>query len=83
MTEYVVGTNRANSEENPVAFRKLAGTSRRIRRLIKELRRDHLADLSTETIALQVSVAFMATLNAYARVRDHAQNIGEVITNEK
>ena len=83
VTQYVRSTNAANREQDAAAFLRLEGLNKQIRRSIKELRRDHLEDLSTVTIAPQVSVAFMATLNAYARVRDHAQNIGEVISGEK
>ncbi len=42
-----------------------------------------LDDLSSGEIPPLVSVAYLATLNAYARVRDHSQNIAEVISGEK
>jgi phosphate:Na+ symporter len=83
VTQYVRSTNAANREQDRAAFLRLDGLSKQIRRTIKDLRRDHLEDLSSVTIAPQVSVAFMATLNGYARVRDHAQNIGQVISGEK
>lgn len=83
VSEYVQAVNLANANSNADAFLKLEAQGKAIRRTIKESRRDHLEVLSTETIAPQVGVAFMSTLNAYARVRDHAQNIGEVIAGEK
>jgi phosphate:Na+ symporter len=83
VANYVCSVNAANREQDAAAFLRLVGLSKQIRRTIKEYRRDHLEDLSSITIDPQVSVAFMATLNAYARVRDHAQNIGEVISGDK
>ncbi|MFQ5731172.1 MAG: Na/Pi cotransporter family protein [Planctomycetaceae bacterium] len=83
VAEYVRAVNQANRDENSDAFLKLEGLSKDIRRTVKELRRDHLDVLSTETIAPQISVAFLATLNSYSRVRDHALNIGEIIAGEK
>ncbi|HIF32273.1 MAG TPA: Na/Pi cotransporter family protein [Planctomycetaceae bacterium] len=57
--------------------------SKRIRNQVKQLRRKHLDDLSNGIIPPLVSVAFLATLNAYSRVRDHTQNIAEAISGEK
>ncbi|REJ93326.1 MAG: Na/Pi cotransporter family protein [Planctomycetota bacterium] len=83
VAEYLDEINQAYRDQNPNVHTKLDAASKGIRRLIKRLRREHLDDLSTETIPPQVSVAFLAALNAYSRVRDHAQNIGEVIAGEK
>ena len=83
VAEYVHAVNQANRVKNPDALVKLDANSKQIRKTIKDLRRDLLEVLSTETVAPQISVAFMAALNSYARVRDHAQNIGEVIAGEK
>ncbi len=80
---YVEAINQAYRDRDPNAYAKLDSQSKSIRDQIKKLRRQHLADLSTETIAPQISVAFLGALNAYARVRDHAQNIGEVVAGEK
>lgn len=81
--DYVDVINQAYCDRDPNAYAKLDSQSKSIRDQIKKLRRHHLADLSTETFAPQVSVAFLGALNAYARVRDHAQNIGEVVSGEK
>lgn len=83
VAEYVNSIHQAYRDLNPHAYVKLEGPSKAIRKKIKELRRGHLDDLSTERVAPQVSVAFLGALNSYARVRDHAQNIGEVIAGEK
>jgi phosphate:Na+ symporter len=57
--------------------------SKRIRGQIKQLRRQHLDDLSSDGVAPLMSVAFLASLSAYERVLDHAQNIAEAISGEK
>ena len=80
---YMDTINQAYRDQNPNAYAKLDVSAKEIKRQIKSLRREHLDDLSTESVPPQVSVAFLAALNAYARVRDHAQNIGEVIAGEK
>ena len=51
--------------------------------LLKAQRRKHLDDLSNGDIPPQVSVAYLAALNAYERVRDHSRNIAEVVSGEK
>lgn len=56
---------------------------KRIRTNVKSLRRKHLDQLSNESMPPAMSVAFMAALNAYMRVRDHAQNIAEAIAAER
>ena len=80
---YMDTINQAYRDQNPNAYAKLDVSAKEIKRQIKSLRREQLDDLSTESVPPQVSVAFLAALNAYARVRDHAQNIGEVIAGEK
>ncbi|MGI9458077.1 MAG: Na/Pi cotransporter family protein [Aeoliella sp.] len=83
VAEYVEIINQAYRDRNPSAFAKLEAPGKRIHERIKDLRREHLADLSTETFAPQLSVAFLGALTSYARVRDHAQNIGELVAGEK
>lgn len=43
----------------------------------------HMEDLSRGAIAPSVTVAFMAALNAYSRVRDHVHSVAEEISEEK
>lgn len=57
--------------------------AQRIRTQIKQLRRKHLDDLSHGGVPPLVNVALLASLNAYARVLDHAQNIAEAVSGEK
>ena len=65
------------------ALSKTELMSKRIRNEIKKLRREHLEGLSEGTIAPLVSVAYLATLNAYSRVRDHCENVAEVVSGDK
>jgi phosphate:Na+ symporter len=51
--------------------------------LIKNLRDEHLERLSAERIDPYINVAFMATLNAYSRVTDHALNVAEAFAGVK
>lgn len=81
--QYLKVINEANRQQNAAAIVKSEGLKKQIRRAIKDSRRAHLEVLSTESIEPQVGVAFMATLNAYDRVSDHTQNIGEAVAGEK
>ena len=57
--------------------------AKRILDLIKTSRKQHLEELSHASIAPVISVAFLASLNAFARVQDHSYNIAETISGEK
>ncbi|WP_250927814.1 Na/Pi cotransporter family protein [Aporhodopirellula aestuarii] len=83
ITEYVAAVHEglANGNRNIAAATGPAVT--RIRSEIKSLRRKHLEELSTGPMAPVISVAFLAALNAYNRVRDHSRNIAETISQDK
>lgn len=84
IAEYLKSVNEAFNQQNKDSALSLAPTSKRIRKKIKELRSIHLESLSSGVDQPpQVGVAFMAALNAYARVRDHAENITEAICDDK
>ncbi len=83
ITEYLTAVSEALSQSNENVLTKTSPASKRIRVEIKLLRRKHLDDLSSGTIPPLVSVATLATLNAYARVRDHADNVAEAISGDK
>jgi phosphate:Na+ symporter len=74
---------RALKQGNDNILVESSPASKRIRGQIKQLRRQHLDDLSSGGVAPLMSVAFLASLNAYERVLDHAQNIAETISGEK
>jgi len=75
--------NDSLKHHNTAVITKLDMISKRVRDLLKALRRKHLDDLSSGDSRPEVSVAYLGALNAYARVRDHARNIAEVISGEK
>ena len=83
ISDYLAAVNEALVQSNRSVLTKTDAMSKRARNEIKQLRRKHLEDLSSGAIAPLVSVAYLATLNAYARVRDHSHNIAEVVSGEK
>ena len=60
-----------------------AAMADRIKKEVKQMRRVHLDNLLNDKIPPQISVAYLAALNAYSRVRDHSQNIAEAVGGEK
>jgi phosphate:Na+ symporter len=83
VAEYLTAINEALVKKDDTVVIETDVLSKRIRNQVKQLRRKHLDDLSNGIIPPLVSVAFLATLNAYSRVRDHTQNIAESISGEK
>ena len=83
LEQYLETVNDSLKHRDADVITKLEATGKRIRDLLKALRRKHLDDLSSGNIRPQVSVAYLAALNAYARVRDHSRNIAETISGEK
>ncbi|MCA9238050.1 MAG: Na/Pi cotransporter family protein, partial [Planctomycetales bacterium] len=83
LTEYLGEVNKALLQKNRNVLKNTEAASARIRQEVKQLRRLHLEDLSHGAMAPVVSVAYLATLNAYSRVLDHAYNIAETIAGEK
>jgi len=76
---YLNAVNEALLKSEALVLIQTEPLAKRLRDEIKQLRRQHLDDLSDGTISPRVSVAYMATLNGYVRIRDHALNIAEVI----
>lgn len=81
--EYVELIHEALKQEDDNVLTATEPMSKRLRAEVKALRRKHLVELSAGTMPPMVSVAFMAALNAYVRVRDHAQNVAETISTER
>jgi len=81
--EYLLAVNDAHAANNRRVLIKTDPHSRRLRDAIKQQRKKMLEDLSKGEIAPVVIVAFMATLNAYSRVRDHVHCVAEEISEEK
>lgn len=83
ITDYIRTVHEALTQGDDNVLTATEAASKRIRTQVKSLRRKHLVELSAGTMAPVVSVAFMASLNAYARVRDHAHNVAETISAER
>ena len=81
--DYLHAVNLALAKNNRNVLRETDALTKRIKVEIKNLRKTHLEDLSSGEIPPQVSVAFLAALNAYARVRDHIETIAETIAAER
>jgi phosphate:Na+ symporter len=83
VAEYLAEVNTALATGNKAIITKTAPTAKRIRDEIKQLRQKHLAEMSTGTIAPVVMVAWLASLNAYSKVREHTREIAEAISEAK
>ena len=83
LQQHLEMVNDSLKQRNTDVMTKLETIGKRIRDLLKTLRHKHLEDLSSGNIQPQVSVAYLAALNAYARVRDHSRNIAEAVSGEK
>lgn len=81
--EYVDMVHEGLAKDNRNVLAATSAAAKRIRSEVKSLRRKHLNELSSGPMEPVVSVAFLAALNAYNRVRDHAQNIAETVAAEK
>lgn len=81
--EYLDLVNQALTANDPGAVTKTESVSKRLRKQIKQLRRGHLSDLTEGSIPPQVSVAYLAVLNAFSRVRDHIENVAGAVSGEK
>ena len=82
-SEYLDLVNKALAANDPGVVTKTESASKRLRKHIKQLRREHLSDLSEGTISPQVCVAYLAVLNAFGRVRDHIENVAGAVSGEK
>ena len=83
VAEYVASVHEGLSTDNPNVSTATDPAAKRIRDEVKSLRRKHLEALSADPMEPVVSVAFLAALNAYIRVRDHAQNVAETVAPDK
>lgn len=83
VADYLKQVNESLVQSNRNVLNETDAASKRIRAEVKKLRRKHLDDLSEGVIPPPVSVAFLAALNAYSRVRDHSHNIAEAVSGER
>lgn len=83
VAKYLAEINECLAQNNVNVLTKTLTASKDVKVRIKQLRKQHMEDLSSDKIPPLVSVAYLASLNAFARVRDHSQNIAESISGEK
>ena len=83
LAEYQSKINSALTQDNRNIVTETESLANRIQEEVKQLRRRHLDQISSGEISPQLTVAFLAALNAYSRVRDHISNIGEAVCGEK
>jgi phosphate:Na+ symporter len=83
LAEYLKSINVALSQGDRNVFTQTSALVDRIRKDIKQHRKKHLENLLNDNIPPQISVAYLAALNAYSRVKDHSFNIAEAISGEK
>ncbi|MDG2383050.1 MAG: Na/Pi cotransporter family protein [Pirellulaceae bacterium] len=83
LMEYQAKINSALTQDNRNVVTETESLSNRIKEEVKQLRRRHLDQISSGEISPQLTVAFLAALNAYSRVRDHISNIAEAVCGEK
>ncbi|MCA9009106.1 MAG: Na/Pi cotransporter family protein [Planctomycetaceae bacterium] len=81
--EYLVAVNEAMAVSNRTVQIKTEPMSKRIRDAIKQQRKKHLGEISQGSIPPLQTIAFMACLNAYSRVRDHIHGIAEEVSEER
>ena len=83
---YMNEVNQALAAGNTAVLTKTDPTAKRIKDEIKQLRAKHLDGLSAAntdddtTIAPVVTVAWLASLNAFSKIREHMREIAEAIS---
>lgn len=83
---YMNEVNQALAAGNTAVLTKTDPTAKRIKDEIKQLRTKHLDGLSAAntdgdtTVAPVVTVAWLASLNAFSKIREHMREIAEVIS---
>jgi phosphate:Na+ symporter len=83
VADYLTEVNLALIAGNTGVLTKTDPSAKRIRDEIKQLRQKYLDGLSGGSIAPVVSVAWLASLNAYSKVREHTREIAEAISESK
>jgi len=86
---YISEVNQALTKGNTAVLTKTDPTAKRIKDEIKQLRAKHLDGLSAAggdeklSVAPVITVAWLASLNAYSKIREHMREIAEAISEAK
>ena len=83
VSEFLTAVNEGFVQNNSNIVTQTDAMSKRVRDEIKMLRTKHMDELSSGEFPPAVSVAWLASLTAYALVRDHSQNVAEAVAGEK
>ncbi len=83
ISDYLKAINVAFKQGDRSVMTTTSAATGRIRKGVKQLRHKHMENLLSDSIPPQVSVAYLAALNAYSRLRDHSDNIAEAMSGEK
>jgi hypothetical protein len=75
--------NLAYLNQNEDAGFKVAPIGKEVRKLIKQFRKEHLTELSNSSLPPQITVGFLNALSAYDRIRDHIQEIVDILSVDK
>lgn len=79
VSEYLARINEAVRTSNREVAEQTKNLKRAIGQALKDSRKRHLSELADTSTQPQVTVAFLNTLNAYGRVRDHIADVAETI----
>lgn len=89
VADYMTEVNQALAAGNTAVLTKTDPSAKRIKDEIKQLRTKHLDGLSAAnadegiTVAPVVTVAWLASLNAFSKIREHMREIAEAISEAK
>ena len=89
VADYISEVNQALVDGNTAVLTKTDPTAKRIKDEIKQLRARHLDGLSAadsaeaRNTAPEITVAWLASLNAYSKIREHMREIAEAISEDK
>ncbi len=83
VADYIRKVNEHMKTENPDLLTWAVTEGTAIGELMKEIRREHIAQLQKEEGTPYFSLVYTDMLNFYRRMKDHALNIAEVIAGEK
>ncbi len=83
VADYIGKVNEHMKTENPDLLTWAVTEGTAIGELMKEIRREHIAQLQNEEGSPYFSLAYTDMLNFYRRMKDHALNIAEVLAGEK
>ena len=83
VADYLDLVTKGYEDRQPEVITKAKTLGTEITLKVKELRDNHMADLTKNRVEPYVNVAYTSTLNSYRRVRDHVLNIAEAIAGSK